>query len=272
MKLHEHWFVAFLNHYFGPAISHLLALVGIHVQDPAHPIHMHVAMTIIVLITGMILALLLKPRISADRPGAAQQIAELLITNPMGFGIRDLLVDSAGHGAEMFVPVVGSIGVFILLSNLLSVIPAFESPTGDKAVPLACAIMVFLYYNYQGIRHHGVLGYAKHFAGPVWWISPLIFPVEIVSNTARMLSLTVRLWANIFASELLYLTFVALLTTPVLHFEQTNPALAWILAVFPATIPIIFVLLHLFVAVVQAFVFTILPAIYIGLATAEELE
>jgi F-type H+-transporting ATPase subunit a len=270
MNLHEHWFAAFLNHWFGPTISHLLALAGIHVQDPAHPIHMHVAMTIVVLIVGMVLVLLLKPRISVDRPGAAQQIAEMLITNPMGFGIRDILVDSAGHDAAIFVPLVGSIGIFVLLSNLLSVIPAFESPTGEKSVPLACAIIVFLYYNYQGIRHHGPIGYAKHFAGPVWWISPLIFPVEIISNSARLLSLTVRLWANIFASELLYLTFVALLTTPVLHFGSTNPALAWVLGIFPATIPVVFVLLHVFVAVVQAFVFTILPAIYIGLATAEE--
>jgi F-type H+-transporting ATPase subunit a len=270
MNLHEHWFAAFLNRWFGPTISHLLALAGIHIQDPAHPIHMHVAMTVVVLIFGMILVMLLKPFISVDRPGSAQQIAEMLITNPMGFGIRDLLEENAGHDAGLFVPLVGSVAIFVLLSNLLSVIPAFESPTGEKSVPLACAIIIFLYYNYQGIRHHGPLGYAKHFAGPVWWISPLIFPVEIISNSARLLSLTVRLWANIFASELLYLTFVALLTAPVLHFQPTHPALAWALAIFPATIPLLFVALHLFVAVVQAFVFTILPAIYIGLATADE--
>jgi len=270
MKLHEHWFAAFLNHWFGPAISHLLALVGIHVQDPAHPIHMHVAMTIVVLIVGMVLALLLKPRISVDRPGAAQQIAEFLITNPMNIGIRDLLQESSGHDAKTYVPLVGSVAVFVLLSNLLSVIPAFESPTGEKPVPLACAIIVFLYYNYQGIHHLGLWGYTKNLAGPVWWISWLIFPVEVFSNLARLLSLTVRLWANILASELLYLTFVGLLATPVLHFAPTNSAASWALAIFPALIPVAFVALHLFVAVVQAFVFTILPAIYIGLATAEE--
>jgi len=86
---HEHWFASLLNHWFGSYISHFLALLGIHVQDPAHPIHMHVAMTVVVLIVGMLLVLMLRPRISVDRPGAAQQIAELLITNPLGFGIRD---------------------------------------------------------------------------------------------------------------------------------------------------------------------------------------
>ena len=270
MNLHEHWFAALLNHWFGPTISHLLALAGIHLKDPAHPIHMHVAMTVVVLIVGVVLALLLRPRISVDRPGASQQIAEMLITNPLEFGIRDLLRESAQHDADLFVPLVGSVGIFVLLSNLLSVIPAFESPTGEKSVPFACAIIVFLYYNYQGIRHHGPLGYAKHFGGPIWWISPLIFPVEIISNLARLLSLTVRLWANIFASELLYLTFVGLLTIPVLSVSATHPAAGWALGIFPATLPLAFVALHIFVAFVQAFVFTILPAIYIGLATAEE--
>ncbi|MFZ0736051.1 MAG: F0F1 ATP synthase subunit A [Candidatus Acidiferrales bacterium] len=269
MNLHEHWFAALLNHWFGPMIAHALAMVGIHLADPAHPIKMHVAMTIVVILVGMILVLLLRPHISVERPGTAQQLAEVLITNPMGFGIRDLLEESVGHDAARFVPMVGSIGIFILLANLISVIPAFESPTGEKSVPLACAILVFGYYNFQGLRHHGPIGYAKHFSGPVWWIAPLIFPVEIISNSARLLSLTVRLWANIFASELLYLTFVALLTAPVIHLSGSHPVFAYMLGIFPATIPVIFVALHIFVAVVQAFVFTILPAIYIGLATAD---
>ena len=135
---------------------------------------------------------------------------------------------------------------------------------------MACAIIVFIYYNLQGIRHHGPVGYTKHFAGPVWWISPLIFPVEIISNSARLLSLTVRLWANIFASELLYLTFVALLTVPVINVSRTHPLAGYSIGIFAATIPVMFVALHIFVAIVQAFVFTILPAIYIGLAVAEE--
>jgi F-type H+-transporting ATPase subunit a len=270
MQPHQHWTSALLNHWFGPGVSHLLALIGVHVQDPANPIPTHVAMGILVLVIGVLLSLILRTRISVDKPGASQQVAEMLLTNPMGFGIRDLLEENAGHEGASFVNLVGSVALFVLISNLISVIPAFESPTGDKSVPLACAIIIFLYYNLQGIRHHGPLGYAKHFAGPVWWISPLIFPVEIISNSARLLSLTVRLWANIFASELLYLTFVALLTAPVIHVASAHPVLGYSLGIFAAIIPVMFVGLHIFVALVQAFVFTILPAIYIGLAVAEE--
>ena len=270
MNLHQHWLAALLNHWFGPAISAALALIGIHVQYPATPIPSHVATGIVVALIGIIFAALLRPRISVDRPGAVQQVAEMLLTNPMGFGIRDLLEENAGHDGAQFVNLVGSVALFILLGNLISVIPAFESPTGNKSVPLACAIIIFAYFNWQGIRHHGPIGYAKHFAGPVWWISPLMFPVEIISTTARLLSLTVRLWANIFASELLYLTFVALLTVPVIEVSKTHPAAGYAIGVFAATIPVLFVALHIFVAIVQAFVFTILPAIYIGLAVAEE--
>jgi F-type H+-transporting ATPase subunit a len=270
MNLHQHWLAALLNHWFGHAVTTALALIGIHVQNPATPIPSHVATGLAVALIGIVLSLLLRPRISVDKPGAAQQVAEMLLTNPMGFGIRDLLEENAGHDGAHFVNLVGSVALFILMSNLISVIPAFESPTGNKSVPLACAIIIFTYFNFQGIRHHGPIGYVKHFAGPVWWISPLMFPVEIISTTARLLSLTVRLWANIFASELLYLTFVALLTVPVIEVSKNHPAAGYSLGIFAATIPVLFVALHIFVAVVQSFVFTILPAIYIGLAVADE--
>jgi F-type H+-transporting ATPase subunit a len=270
MNLHQHWLAALLNHWFGHAVTSALALVGIHVQNPANPIPSHVATSLLVAVIGILLALLLRAKISVDKPGGTQQVAEMLLTNPMGFGIRDLLEENAGHDGAQFVSLVGSVAIFILMANLISVIPAFESPTGNRSVPLACAIIIFAYYNLQDFRHHGPLGYTKHFAGPVWWISPLMFPVEIISNSARLLSLTVRLWANIFASELLYLTFVGLLTVPVIEVSKNHPLAGYGIGIFAATIPVLFVALHIFVALVQAFVFTILPAIYIGLAVAEE--
>src|SRR6202042_2833408 len=92
--------------------------------------------------------------------------------------------------------------------------PAFNSPTGHPSVPLACALLTFGYYNLSGLRQHGAVGYLKHFAGPVPAMSWLIFPVEIISHTARLLSLTVRLWANIFASKLIYVIFLGLCMAP----------------------------------------------------------
>ena len=109
---------------------------------------------------------------------------------------------------------VGAMSIFILFSNAISAIPGFVSPTGHPSVPLACAILVFLFYNLAGLTTHGPIGYAKQFAGPVPALSWLIFPVEIISHSARLLSLTVRLWANIFASELIYLIFLGLTMAP----------------------------------------------------------
>jgi F-type H+-transporting ATPase subunit a len=167
--------------------------------------------------------------------------------------------------------VVGAVSIFILFANAISLIPVFESPTGHPSVPLACAIVTFLYYNFAGLKSHGPVGYAKHFGGPVWWLAWLMFPVEIISHTARLLSLTVRLWANIFASELIYTIFLGLLLAPTVAVSQHHAVLGWgVLGIFAATIPSLFMVLHLFVAVVQAFVFTILPALYIGMATSHD--
>jgi F-type H+-transporting ATPase subunit a len=270
--MHEHvnWFTILLNKVFGNLALALLSALHIHPKDAAYPIPNFVAAAVVVVLISVVFFLWLRPRISAERPGATQQVMELLLTNPMGVGIRDLLDENVEHGGSTFLPLVGSISIFILFSNAISLSPAFDSPTGHPSVPLACAILTFAYYNWTGLRHHGPLGYAKQFAGPVWWLAWLIFPVEIISHTARLLSLTVRLWANIFASELIYTIFLGLCLAPALTLGHAHPILGVLLGIFPATIPVLFMGLHLFVAIIQAFVFTILPALYIGMATAEE--
>ena len=149
--------------------------------------------------------------------------------------------------------------------------PFFSAPTANVTVPLACAIITFVYFNWQGLKHHGPAGYAKHFAGPVWWLSPLMFPVEIHqhhgafaladrSSLGQHFCQRSDLWI---VSGLVYRT------------RRCGPgrspdcwALFW--ACFPALVPIAFILLHVFVSVVQTYVFAILPAVYIGLATADE--
>jgi len=264
------WLTRFVNEYLGRFALALLSALHIRPSNPQTPIPEHVVMSLVVFVIGVVLVLWLKPRLSVERPGGAQQIAELLLTNPLGFGIRDVLDENVGPGGRRFVPMVGSVAVFILLANLLSVFPLFTAPTAVVTVPLGCAIVTFLYFNWQGIRHHGPVGYLKHFAGDVWWISPLIFPVEILSTCARVLSLTVRLWANMFASDMLYGIFLSLLVAPVAFGWHKSPVLGIALGIFPATIPIIFIALHIFVAVIQTYVFAILPAIYLGMATAEE--
>jgi F-type H+-transporting ATPase subunit a len=228
-------------------------------------------MALMVLVVGTVLALLLRARLSVERPGASQQIAEMLFTNPVGFGINDVLSENAGHHWEQYVPMVGTVAIFVLLANLFGAFPFLSSPTANITVPLGCAIIAFLYFNWQGIRHHGPFGYVKTFTGGVHWsLWILIFPVEIISTTARVLSLTVRLWANIFASDLIYGLFVGLFAAPVVWGWTKSPVLAVVLGVLPALVPIAFILLHVFVSIVQTYVFAILPAVYIGLATADE--
>ncbi len=270
MEQHVSWLTHLVNHYLGPYALALLSALHIQPKHPETPIPEHVVMSLVVVLIGAVLVLWLKARLSVDRPGAFQQVAEVLLTNPLGAGIRDLLEENAGHHAHRYVAVVGSVSIFILLANLLSVCPLFTSPTANPTVPLACAVVTFLYFNWQGVRHHGPGGYLKHFAGPVWWLAWLIFPVEIISTTARVLSLTVRLWANIFASDMIYGIFLSLLVSPAVWGWGKSPVLGVFFGIFPAVLPLAFIGLHVFVSIVQTYVFTILPAVYIGMATAEE--
>ncbi len=271
MEQHVSWITQIVNHYLGGIALALLSALHIQPSHPDMPIPEHVCMGLLVLVVGTLLAAFIRSRLSVDRPGAAQQVAELLLTNKEGFGINDILSENAGHDWRKYVPLVGTISLFILLANLFGVFPGFSSPTAEVSVPLACATIVFVYFNWQGIRHHGPLGYIKTFTGglnPALWI--LIFPVEVLSTCARLLSLTVRLWANIFASDLIYGLFLGLFAAPALWGWTKHPVIGLVLGVLPALIPIAFIALHIFVSVVQAYVFTILPAVYIGLATADE--
>src|SRR5882757_8193860 len=210
MEHHVSGITHFVNHYLGQFALAILAALHIHPSDPELPIPEHVVMACVVLVLVTLLALLLRSRLSVEKPGAMQQVAEILLTNPLGFGIKDLLEENVHHGAAKLIPFVGSISIFILLSNLMGAFPSsfLVAPTGEVTVPLACAILTFLYFNWQGIRHHGPVGYLGTFAGSpknlgAWLLAILLFPVEIVSTCARLLSLTVRLWANMFASDLI---------------------------------------------------------------------
>jgi F-type H+-transporting ATPase subunit a len=182
--------------------------------------------------------------LSVDRPNPAQQVAEMIHE-----GIGGLAEQIIGHGAEHFQSFVTCIFLFVLINNLLGLIPGIAAPTTSPWVPLGLAVPVFLYYNYQGFRAQGLVGYIKHFCGPIWWMAWLLLPIEIVSHLARMLSLTIRLYANMFASDMVTLGFFSLV---------------------PVGIPSIFLGLHVFVSLIQAFVFMLLTMIYLSLAVAHE--
>jgi len=257
-----------INWLLGRPAALLLAALHIKAENPEYPIPNHIAMELVVFAVAVVFFLWLRGQLSVDRPGATQLCMEALVTNPMGLGVRDLLESNVGHGAGRYVAMLGSIGIFVLLCNLISLIPGFESPTATSSVPLGCAVAVFVYYNWCGLQKHGPLGYGRHFLGPSLPMAPLMLPIEIVSNLARLLSLTVRLWVNMVVSETLYVLFLGLTLTLFEFTSRLNP-IGYVTAILPLGFPPAFILLHVFVGVLQAFVFTILPVIYVAGAVAE---
>ncbi|MBI2092064.1 MAG: F0F1 ATP synthase subunit A [Deltaproteobacteria bacterium] len=157
--------------------------------------------------------------------------------------------DIGGGRAIKFLPLIGSIFVYIFCCNLLSVVPGFVPPTDNINTNLPIALTVFIYYHVMGLREHGIKGYLKHFAGPIIWLAPLMFSLEIVSHCVRPVSLSVRLFGNITGDHMVLGIFSNLT---------------------PLFIPVIFLLLALFVAFIQAFVFSLLSTVYIALATEHE--
>ena len=153
------------------------------------------------------------------------------------------------------------IGLLVGVVTLLVVL-VVSSSTEQKKVRLSDGRLFHIEAVTFGTNH--VVGVND------WWLVPLIVPVEILSTCARLLSLTVRLWANIFASDMIYGLFLSLMLAPAVWGWEKSPVLGVILGIFPALIPLAFIGLHIFVSIVQTYVFTILPAVYIGLATAEE--
>jgi F-type H+-transporting ATPase subunit a len=232
-----------LNHLFGGVAASAMHAVGIP-ADPATAITDTYALELLVA-GGLILSfIIVRLTLSVENPNPAQQVAEMIHER-----IGDQADQIIGHGYERFQSFVTCIFLFILICNLIGAIPGIPAPTTSPAVPLGLALVTFLFYNFHGIRALGVVGYLKHFAGPVWWMSWLIFPIELVSDLARIMSLTIRLYANMFASDLVTLVFFSLI---------------------PVAIPAIFLGLHVFVSLIQAFVFMLLTMIYLSLATSHE--
>jgi|SRR5580658_5573767 F-type H+-transporting ATPase subunit a len=233
-----------LNRLFAGPVDSLLNLVHVHPANPAAPIDDTFTVELLVVLAFIAFFIWVRASLSVEKPATPQQIAEL-IHEFIGGQAHSII----GHGYERFQPFVTCIFLFILTCNLLGLIPGLHSPTQVAAVPFGLAVAVFIYYNFYGFKDQGIFGYLKHFAGPVWWIAWLLFPIEIISNLARMMSLTIRLWANMFAGDLVTLVFFSLV---------------------PVLIPVVFLALHILVSLVQALVFTLLPMIYLGEATRHE--
>lgn len=237
------WFTGILNHLFAGPVTGLLQALHIHPEYPQAPITNAFAMQLLVFLFLVTVFALVRTRLSVDNPGGLQHVFE----GAHGF-VEGQSQEIIGHHSERYTPFLMTLTFFILISNLLGLIPGFESPTAVPVVPLGCAVCAFVYYQSQGFRQHGV-AYLKHFMGPMWWLAIIMIPIEIISHLARMLSLTVRLYANMFAGDMVTWVFFSLV---------------------PIGVPIIFLGLHLGVSLLQTYIFILLTMVYLSGAVAEE--
>jgi F-type H+-transporting ATPase subunit a len=238
------WFAVLLNKLFGGVVTACLVRLRIPPANPASPIPKYVAEEVLVILIILVGAIILRALLSVEKPGRFQLAMEFVIEFT-----RNMADEVIGKGGRRYVALIGTLGIFICLCNLMGLIPTLDSPTAHVEVPLGCALLVFLHYNFVGIRHRGIFGYLRHLAGPMAAIAVLMFPVEVFSNILRMLSLTVRLYANMLAGGMVESIFTGLI---------------------PFALPGIFMALHIFESLLQAYIFMILPALYIALAVQEE--
>ena len=223
---------------YEPVNHYLLEPLGLHAPD-------HVIMAALVVVLSAIIFPLASRFYRRENPGAFQQLLEMIVE-----GLKGLLEEVVGHGAsKRFLYVIGGFAAFIFVSNIFGLVYFLQPPTGSPNTTFALAISAFLYYNYVGIRTQGPLHYLAHFAGPVWWLWILMFPIEIIGNLARILSLGMRLFGNIFGEHTATGIFMGLV---------------------PLIVPWPMMGLGIFGAVLQTFVFIMMTMVYIGGAVAAE--
>jgi F-type H+-transporting ATPase subunit a len=251
--------VQLVNHYFGewayrfemnythPLWTKFFAKFGTTPEamfgpySPETAIPWYTVMFVIACILSVTIIWILKGQLSEEEPGHGQQTLEISV-----LAVRSMIEDIIGPQGLQYFPVVMTFAVLILVSNLMGLFPLFMSPTAAVSVTFALGISSFVYYNWIGIKENGIIGHLKHLAGPIWWIAPLIFPIELISNFIRPFSLGIRLFGNLFADEKVVHTVAHL-----------APPYTWIA-------PLLLMPLGIFVAFIQTFVFILLSQLYLS--------
>jgi F-type H+-transporting ATPase subunit a len=239
----QHFLAHILNQLFAGPVTAMMNWIGHPPLNPAAPINGVFTMELIAFLILLVFFILVRLTLSVERPSVPQRLAEM---------VEDFVTNQTepiiGHKYTVYLPFLTALVLFVVVNNLLGLIPDVETPTATSVVPLGLALVTFAYYHWQGLKENKAK-YAKQFIGPVWWLSPLMILIEPISHLARVLSLTVRLFANMFASDLLILISFMLI---------------------PIIFPVAFIMLHLLVSLIQAYVFMMLASIYIGQAIAHE--
>jgi F-type H+-transporting ATPase subunit a len=210
----------------------IFELFGLGHFASAYP---HVVYSWLVLLILIVLAYLGGRHISLV-PGKAQNFFEVVVS-----GMEEFMVDVTGEEGRWFFPLVGTIFLYIVTCNLIGLVPGFFPPTASINTTLSCALVSFVFTHFVGIKYHGAK-YIKHFLGPIWWMIPIIFPIELIGHLARIMSLSFRLFGNMMGHELVLMILFMLA------------------GAFFAPLPIM--AMGIFVSFVQAFVFFLLSVMY----------
>ncbi len=231
---------------------------------PDHVLYTWLAMAILV-----VLAFVASRRLELV-PRGLQNFMEVVLEQ-----FLTLLEDVIGHGGRRYLPLIGTLGLFILVANLMGLVPGLVAPTANLNTTAACALIVFFTYHAIGIRKQGPVGYAKHFMGPVPWLAPLMVPIEVVSHFARPLSLSLRLFGNMTGGHILLAVFFFLMGFDGMLGWALHGSLGGIVLGVPATLlMVVFTVgflypLKILVAFLQAFIFVMLSMLYIAGALEE---
>ena len=242
---HSVYVADLFNKLLGKPILALLGRLGIEPKNPHSPVPDYIVMVIIVALLLIILLGLASRKLSLI-PSSRQSLLETILQ-----AFEGILTDIIGESGKKYLPMIGTIGLFIFCSNMIGLVPGFMSPTSKLNVTAGCALAVFVYYHWQGMKAQGPLRYLKHFTGPIPALAPLLLPIEVISHFSRPVSLSLRLFGNIFAEELLIVI---------------------IASIVPFVLPLPFMAVAIFTAVIQSFVFVLLACIYIAGAVVQEEE
>ena len=238
---HSLWVVQLFNAVFGSAVAAALRPFGFTFKPGQDVIPDFIVMSLLILLGVSVLCLFIRSRLSVDNPGRLQ----LALEEALSF-LHGMLDDYVGPKGRNYLPLVGAIFIFILLGNLMGLVPGLKSPTSNFNVTLGCALTVFVYYQFQGFKEQGILGYLKHFLAPPGapiWIAPIYLPIEIISHFSRILSLSVRLFGNIFGEDLVIIILASLV---------------------PFVVAVPMMVLGIVTAVLQAYIFAMLTTIYLA--------
>jgi F-type H+-transporting ATPase subunit a len=244
MEEHPLLIVEAVNAVLGPPVASLLGALGFHVEGH-EVIPPHIVMTMLIVALVTVVCLIMRSRLSVEHPGRFQLLLEDGVMAVVG-----LLEEWIGPEGRRYLPLIFTFGLFILLGNYAGLIPGLMAPTSSINVTVGLAITTWVYYHFQGLRAQGVVNYVKHFAAPPgvsWWLAPIMLPVELISHTSRLLSLSLRLFGNIFGEEMVILIIGSLV---------------------PFLFPLPFMFLGLITGALQAFIFVLLSIIYLQAAVA----